>query len=135
MLFSAHCSWLCKTILTLYSELYLSRLCYSSPVADPAFELRRGPALIFFSQPAFLPSVISIFFFHPKLGGCPPTSSPPPVPRPTPRSATAVNPLQDVLVISTVVGIEHFFVDLQLLKTVWLVCSITQSKINIITIQ
>ena len=58
MLFSAHCSWLCKTILT----LYLSRLCYLSPAADPAFELRRGPALIFFSHPAFLPSVISSFF-------------------------------------------------------------------------
>ena len=86
-----YCSWLCKTILI----MYLSRLCYLSPVADPDFELRRGPALIYFSQQAFLPSVISYFFTQNKQD--------------CPRSATAVNPLQDVLIISTALGMNTFF--------------------------
>ena len=32
------------------------------PVADPDFELRRGPGSILLPQAAFLPSVISSFF-------------------------------------------------------------------------
>ena len=32
-----------------------------SPMADPDFELRRGPGFIFIAQPTFLPSVISSF--------------------------------------------------------------------------
>ena len=32
------------------------------PVADPDFEVRRGPGSILLAQPAFLPSVISSFF-------------------------------------------------------------------------
>ena len=36
-----------------------------NPVADPDFELGRGPGFDLVVQPAFLPSVISSFF-HPK---------------------------------------------------------------------
>ena len=37
-------------------------------MADPDFELKRGPGSILLAQPAFLLSVISLFF-SPKLGG------------------------------------------------------------------
>ena len=42
-------------------------------VADPDFELRRGPGSILLAQPAFLPSVISSFFPNIRReggGGC-----------------------------------------------------------------
>ena len=39
------------------------------PVADPVFELRRGPDSILLAQPALLPSVISSFFTQNKGGG------------------------------------------------------------------
>ena len=32
-------------------------------VADPDFKLRRGPSFNLLAQPAFLPSVISSFFY------------------------------------------------------------------------
>ena len=40
---------------------------YTTPVADPDFELRRGPGSILLAQPAFLPS--AIFFFTQNKGG------------------------------------------------------------------
>ena len=45
-------------------------------VADPDFELRRGPGSILLAQPAFLPSVISCFFFQNKGGRRAPRSRP-----------------------------------------------------------
>ena len=48
-------------------------------MADPDFELRRGPGFILLVQLAFLPSVISSFFTQNKEGG---------PPGPSPRSAT-----------------------------------------------
>ena len=40
-------------------------------MADPDFELRRGPGFNLLAQPAFLPSVISSFFTQNKGGGGP----------------------------------------------------------------
>ena len=40
---------------------------YTTPLADPDFELRRGAGSILLAQPAFLPLVIS--FFSPKIRG------------------------------------------------------------------
>ena len=49
-------------------------------VADPDFELRRGPGYILLAQPAFLPSVTSSCFTQNKEGAR--------VPGPSRRSAT-----------------------------------------------
>ena len=38
-------------------------------VADPDFELRRGPGFNLLAQPALLPSIISSFFTRNKGGG------------------------------------------------------------------
>ena len=38
-------------------------------MADPEFELGRGPCSVLFAQPAFLPLVISSFFTQHKGGG------------------------------------------------------------------
>ena len=45
-------------------------------VADPDFELRRGPGFNLLAQPAFLPSVISSFFTQNKGGPGPPRALP-----------------------------------------------------------
>ena len=49
-------------------------------MADPEFELWRGPGSILLAQPTFLTSVISSFFTQNKGG--------PGLPGPSPRSAT-----------------------------------------------
>ena len=48
------------------------------PVADPDFELRRGPGLSLLAKPAFLPSVVSSSFFTQNKGegGGPPLDPP-----------------------------------------------------------
>ena len=38
-------------------------------VADPDFELRRGPGSVLLTEPGFLPSVISSFFTQNREGG------------------------------------------------------------------
>ena len=45
-------------------------------VADPDFELRRGPGFILLAQLAFLPSVISSFFTQNKRGAQAPRAPP-----------------------------------------------------------
>ena len=46
------------------------------PVADPDFELRRGPGYILLAHQAFLPSIISSFFTQNKEGPGPPVPLP-----------------------------------------------------------
>ena len=47
-------------------------LAVSEAVADPGFELRRGPGFNLLAQPAFRPSVISSFSAQNKEGAGPP---------------------------------------------------------------
>ena len=47
---------------------YRTSFTQTRTVADPDFELRRGPGSILLAQPAFLLSVISTFFIQ-KIGG------------------------------------------------------------------
>ena len=49
---------------------------YKSAVADPDFELRRGPGFNLLAQPAFLPSVISSFSTQNKVGARAPQAPP-----------------------------------------------------------
>ena len=62
----------------------------SQSLADPDFELRRGPGFILLAQSGFLPSVISYFFTQNRGKGLEP-------PGPSPRSATDSDCLDRVI--------------------------------------